>query len=179
MSNTPREIRMTRHLCGDFNEMNRMKKTVIVCAGRKSVEDARGFTLLETTIALLVMMIVMLGVASVFAFAVANNSNGADRAQTLAVAQQSLEAFRNLEYSETATHKDLTAGPHSLTVKRGQPGDVGREYKVDWTVADNPSKTLKTITLNVTPITAGPSWASAPSWATVTIVTQRAKTDQP
>ena len=159
--------------------MNWTKKTGTACAGQKMGDDERGFTLLETTIALLVMMIVMLGVASVFAFAVANNSNGADRAQTLAVAQQSLEAFRNLEYSETATHQDLTAGPHTLTVKRGQPGNVGREYKVDWTVADNASQTLKTITLKVTPITAGPSWASAPSWASVTIVTQRAKTDQP
>ena len=157
--------------------MNRMKETGPACAGRKRGEDERGFTLLETTIALLVMMIVMLGVASVFAFAVYNNSNGADRAQTLAVAQQSLEAFRNLEYSKTATHQDLTAGPHTLTVKRGQPGDTGRNYKIDWTVTDNPSQTLKTISLSVTPITAGPSWASAPSWATVTIVTQRAKAE--
>ncbi|MDT4896382.1 MAG: hypothetical protein QOH25_1459 [Acidobacteriota bacterium] len=142
-------------------------------------EDERGFTLLETTIALLIMMIVMLGVASVFAFAVANNSNGADRAQTLAVAQQRLEVLRNEPFSDTAIGPDLTAGPHTLTVYRGQTGTTGRQYKSDWTVVDNPTQTLKTITLNVTPITAGPSWASAPSWATVTIVTQRAKTDQP
>ena len=159
--------------------MNRMKKTVRACVGQQRGEDERGFTLLETTIALLVMMIVMLGVASVFAFAVANNSNGADRAQTLAVAQQSLEALRNREYSLTATHEDLTAGPHTRTVKRGQPGDLGRNYQIDWTIADNSSQTLKTITLKVTPITAGPSWASAPSWASVTIITQRSKTDQP
>jgi Tfp pilus assembly protein PilV len=159
--------------------MNRMKKTGTACAGQKRSADERGFTLIETTIALLVMMIIMLGVASVFAFAVANNSNGADRAQTLAVAQQSLEAFRNLEYSETATHGDLTAGAHTLTVKRGQPGNTGRVYKIDWNVVDNSTQTLKTITINVTPITAGPSWTTAPSWATVTIVTQRAKTDQP
>jgi Tfp pilus assembly protein PilV len=159
--------------------MNRMKKTGTACAGQKRGADELGFTLIETTIALLVMMIVMLGVASVFAFAVYNNSNGADRAQTLAVAQQSLEALRNLEYSETTTHEYLIAGDHTRTVKRGQPGDLGRDYRIDWTVADNPSLTLKTITLNVTPITAGPSWTTAPSWATVTITTQRAKTDQP
>ena len=159
--------------------MNRMKKTATDCAGQHKGEDARGFTLLETTIALLVMMIVMLGVASVFAFAVANNSNGADRAQTLAVAQQRLETLRNLEFSKTTTAADLTAGPHTLTVYRGQVGETGRQYKIDWMVVDNPSETLKTITVNVTPITAGPAWASAPSWATVSIITQRAKTDQP
>lgn len=142
-------------------------------------EAERGFTLIETTIALLVMMIVMLGVASVFAFAVFNNSNGADRAQTLAVAQQRLETLRNLKFSETATDTDLTAGDHTLTVKRGQGDEAGRKYKIDWNVADNPTKTLKTITVNVTPITAGPAWASVSSWATVTIITQRARTDQP
>ena len=168
---------MTRDRSVEMERINRMKKTVTACAKQKRGRDERGFTLIETTIALLVMMIVMLGVASVFAFAVYNNSNGADRAQTLAVAQQSLEALRNLEYSEAATHKDLKAGPHTVTVKRGQPGNAGRDYQVDWTVDDNPSDTLKTITLSVTPITAGPSWTTAPSWATVTITTQRAKTD--
>jgi Tfp pilus assembly protein PilV len=157
--------------------MNWMRNIDTACDEQQRIADQRGFTLLETAMALLVMMIVMLGVASVFAFAVSNNANGADRAQTLAVAQQSLEAFRNLEYSKTATHADLAVGPHTLTVKRGQPGDNGRVYKIDWEVADNASQTLKTITLNVTPITGGPSWASAPSWATVTIVTQRAKSD--
>jgi hypothetical protein len=44
-------------------------------------------------------------------------------------------------------------------------------------VVDNSTNNLKTITVNVTPITAGPAWASVSSWATVTIVTQRAKTE--
>jgi Tfp pilus assembly protein PilV len=139
----------------------------------------RGFSLLETTLALLVMMIVMLGVASVFAFAVYNNSNGADRAQTLAVAQQTLESLRNEPFSETAVGPNLTAGPHALTVYRGQTSTTGRRYNINWTVVDNASQTLKTITLSVTPISAGPAWSRAPNWATVTIVTQRARTDQP
>jgi Tfp pilus assembly protein PilV len=159
--------------------MKRMKKAGIARAGQKRVRGQRGFTLIETTIALLIMMIVMLGVASVFAFAIANNSNGADRAQTLAVAQQRLETLRNVDYSETTTHADLTVGAHTLTVYRGDVGEAGRKYKIDWNVEDNSTGTLKTITVNVTPITAGPSWAaSVSSWATVTIITQRAKTDQ-
>jgi len=145
----------------------------------KRAEAERGFTLIETVIALLIMMIVVLGIGSVFAFAVLNNSNGTDRAQTLAVAQQRLETLRNLQFSETVTDKDLTVGPHTLTVKRGQGDEEGRQYKIDWEIVDNPNKTLKTITVKVTPITAGPAWANTSSWATVTIVTQRARTDQP
>lgn len=157
--------------------MKRMKKAGGVSAEPKRVRQERGFTLIETTIALLIMMIVMLGVASVFAFAVSNNSNGADRAQTLAVAQQRLESLRNAEFSALTTHADLTAGAHSLTVYRGDVGEAGRRYQIDWDVVDNATNNLKTITVKVTPITAGPSWASVSSWATVTIVTQRAKTE--
>ena len=141
-------------------------------------EGEVGFTLIETVIALLIMMIVMLGVASVFAFAVYNNSNGADRAQTLAVAQQTLETLRNAEYSIAATSPVLNAGTITQTVNRGQGSSSGRQYRIVSNVVDT-TQTLKTITVSVTPITAGPAWASASSWATVTVVTQRSKTDQP
>lgn len=162
-----------------LKEMNCWKKTCAAGAQPDRVETERGFTLIETSLALVIMMIVMLGVASVFAFAISNNTNGADRAQTLAVAQQRLETLRNLRFSETATDNDLTAGQHTLTVNRGQGGVGGREYKIDWDVVDNSTKNLKTITVKVTPISVGPAWASVASWATVTIVTQRSKTDQP
>ena len=77
-----------------------MKKESATCARLIKDESERGFTLVETTIALLIMMIVMLGVASVFAFAVSNNSNGADREQTLAVAQQTLETLHNADIED-------------------------------------------------------------------------------
>lgn len=158
--------------------MKRIQNTSRACAEQQRGGDERGFTLVETAIALLIMMIVMLGVASVFAFSVSNNSNGADRAQTLAVAQQRLETLRNVEFSASATHADLTAGAHTLTVYRGDVGNAGRKYQIDWDVEDNATNTLKTITVKVTPITAGPSWAtSVSSWSTVTVVTQRAKAE--
>lgn len=159
--------------------MSCMKRARAMCAAKLIREKGeRGFTLIETTIALLIMMIVMLGVASVFAFSVSNNSNGADRAQTLAVAQQTLETLRNAQYSNTATDPVLNAGTITQTVYRGQGSNTGRQYRIVSVITDNASQTLKTITVSVTPITAGPKWASASSWATVSIVTQRSKTDQ-
>ncbi|HUQ34326.1 MAG TPA: prepilin-type N-terminal cleavage/methylation domain-containing protein [Pyrinomonadaceae bacterium] len=154
-----------------------MKRERATCARLIKDGSERGFTLIETTIALLIMMIVMLGVASVFAFAVSNNSNGADRAQTLAVAQQTLETLRNAQYSSTATDPLLKAGTITQTVYRGQGSNTGRQYRIVSDITDNLSQTLKTITVSVTPITAGPKWASASSWATVTIITQRSKTN--
>jgi Tfp pilus assembly protein PilV len=154
-----------------------MKRERAKCVKLIKDKGERGFTLIETTIALLIMMIVMLGVASVFAYAVSNNSNGADRAQTLAVAQQTLETLRNAKYSSAVTDPVLAAGTITQTVYRGQGSNAGRQYKIVSDITDNSSQTLKTITVSVTPITAGPKWASTSSWATVTIVTQRSKAD--
>jgi Tfp pilus assembly protein PilV len=158
--------------------MNWMQKRRARGAKSAGAKGERGFTLVETTIALLIMMIVMLGVASVFAFAVSNNSNGADRAQTLAVAQQTLETLRNAQYSNTATDSVLNAGTITQTVYRGQGSSAGRQYRIVSNITDNASQTLKTISVSVTPITAGPTWASNSNWGTITIVTQRSKTDQ-
>jgi Tfp pilus assembly protein PilV len=162
----------------EIQEMNSMKtERKSSCTLPREVEGERGFTLIETTIALLIMMIVMLGVASVFAFSVSNNSNGADRAQTLAVAQQTLETLRNAQYSSFATDPILNAGKITQDVYRGQGSNTGRQYRIVSEIKDNPSQTLKTISVSVTPITAGPAWAGVSSWATVTIMTQRSKTD--
>lgn len=146
-------------------------------ATRKRVETERGFTLVETSIALLVMMIVMLGAASLFAFSVYNNSSGADRTQTLAVAQQTLETMRSARFSTGGTDALLNAGTVTQNVVRGGYGGSGsRPYTIVSNVVDT-TPTIKTITVTVTPIGAGPAWARGPA-ASVTITTQRAQTDQ-
>lgn len=144
---------------------------------RKTSPTERGFTLVETTIALLIMMIVMLGSASLFAYSVFNNTSGADRAQTLAVAQQTLETLRNAQFSATATDPLLIAGqPITQNVTRGGiNGSGARPYTIVSTVVDT-TPTIKTITVSVTPTGAGPAWATGPA-ARVTITTQRARSD--
>jgi type II secretory pathway pseudopilin PulG len=141
-------------------------------AGRGRRRNERGFTLAETAVAFLIMMVVLLGVASVFAYAVYNNTSGADRTQTLALAQQSLETLRSCEFSDTLVDPRLSAGTYS---QRAQYGGSNRFYKIDWTIADS-TPTVKTITLKVTPEGAGPSWGSG-EMASVTIVTQRSKSE--
>ena len=132
----------------------------------------RGFTLAETALALLIMMVVLLGVASAFAYAVYNNTNGADRAQTLALAQQSLETLRGCEFSSDAVDVRLKQGDYTQTARYG---GANREYAIEWKIEDT-TATVKTITLKVTPLGAGPAWGSGAA-ASVTIVTQRAKSD--
>lgn len=139
---------------------------------RRNGRGERGFTLAETAVAFLIMMIVLLGVASVFAYAVYNNTSGADRTQTLALAQQSLETLRSYRYSSAGEDPRLKKGAYTQTARYG---GSNRLYQIDWTI-DDTTGTVKTITVKVTPVGAGPSWGSGAA-ASVTIVTQRAKSD--
>ncbi|HEX8423937.1 MAG TPA: prepilin-type N-terminal cleavage/methylation domain-containing protein [Pyrinomonadaceae bacterium] len=65
-----------------------------------SSKNAQGFTLIETCIALVVMMVVGLGATSLFLFALRNNTGGSERSQALAIAQQRLEELRSLRYDD-------------------------------------------------------------------------------
>jgi Tfp pilus assembly protein PilV len=119
----------------------------------------RGFTLLETATALLVMMIGGLGICAVFAYAIENNTGSRDRAAAIAVAQQQMERFRSLTFTDAA----LTAGTATTTVT-----SAGRTYRVRTTIA-NTTASLKTITIEVTPLLGSETWAMG----TVTISVQR------
>ena len=119
----------------------------------------RGFTLLETTTALLVMMIGGLGICAVFAYAIENNTGSRDRAAAIAVAQQQMERFRSLTFADAA----LTAGTSTANVD-----SAGRTYRVRTTIA-NTTASLKTITFEVTPLLGSDAWAMG----TVAVSVQR------
>lgn len=138
-----------------------------------------GFTLIETTIGLVIMLVVVLGSATLFSYAVRNNNGGNDRAQSLAIAQTALETLRNARFTVGTTDPILLqtpATPVPLTVTR-----EGRPYTVVAKIVDEPPQgpglpiTIKTITVTVTPQRSGSLWSAQP----VTIVTQRARSDQP
>lgn len=112
----------------------------------------RGFTLLETCAALLVMMIGGLGIAAVFTYAIRNNTGSRERAAALAVAQQQMEQYRNLTFLDpglTAT----VADPAPITVE-----SAGRTYSVKTTITDTTSS-LKTVKIEVTPLSVDDLWA--------------------
>jgi Tfp pilus assembly protein PilV len=109
----------------------------------------RGFTLIETATALLVMMIGGLGICGVFAYAIKNNTGSRDRAASIAVAQQQMERFRSLIFTDAA----LTASTSTTTVE-----SASRTYTVKTTITDTTSS-LKTITIEVTPLLSNAPWA--------------------
>ena len=135
------------------------------CPQNETSTDERGFTLLEVSIASLVMMVVALACCSLFVFSLQNNVGGNERALAMAVAQQQLEQIRSVNYDDTT----LNTGTQTTTVKTAE-----RNYTVERTVADETNsdgtaKQLKRVTIRVTPQAGGPNWTRTP----VVLVTLR------
>jgi Tfp pilus assembly protein PilV len=126
---------------------------------KKPTNNENGFTLIETSIALLVMMVVGLAVSSLFAYSIHNNLGGSERALSMAVAQQQMEQLRSVSFEDSTLAIGTTTQP---TIRRSE-----RNYTVVRTVAnetnsDGTPKLLKKITIRVTPETSGPGWVRTP-----------------
>jgi Tfp pilus assembly protein PilV len=129
-------------------------------------KNERGFTLIETSIAMVVMMVAGLAVSSLFVFSMQNNVGGNERALAMAVAQQQMEQLRSVTF-EDAT---LTAGTTNSTITTADRNYAIVKTITDEVNADNSSKQLKRITITVTPEGgAHATWTRTP----VTVVSLR------
>jgi len=134
-----------------------------------TANDEGGFTLIETSIAMVVMMVAALACSSLFVFSIQNNVGGSERALSMAVAQQQLEQLRSVDYADSSLNDLVT----NFSVTTG-----GRTYNVQREVvteknSNNTSKELKRITITVTPQAAGPNWTRTP----VVLVSYRSTLD--
>ena len=129
---------------------------VIDLAGRSATEQ--GFTLVETTIAMLIMMIAGLGMVSLLVYSIGYNSGGNDRAIAISIAQQQVEQSRSVPFSDSTLNVTTNSYPVN-TVSNG------RTYRVTKTVTGSNNDTsgnptFKTVTIRVDP--TGPGWAGFP-----------------
>ena len=113
------------------------------------IDAQKGFTILETAIAMLIMFIAVLGSVSIFAYSISNNSGANDRELAMAVAQKQMEQLRNVVFTDASLN--ATGGsPINTTLTR-----AGRSYRVVTTVEHsntvNGEPTVKTITIEVNP----------------------------
>ena len=148
----------------------------------KTGSRQRGFTLLETAIALVIIMIIGLGVVSVFAYATQANTSADDRELSMAIAQKRMEWLRTIPFT-TQTRSLGYSYPNGGLAATDPAGvtetitSAGRSYFVTTIIQDlslvpvaNPdggAPTLKSIQVSVTPLTA------TTAFETVTINTQR------
>jgi prepilin-type N-terminal cleavage/methylation domain-containing protein len=135
--------------------------------------DQAGFTLLETSIAMVLLAIVGLGIASCFFFAAKNNSSARDRELAMAVAQQQIEQYRSLAFDDAGLAATANGGVTAVITR------AGRQYQVLTTITDsnvvNGTARTKTIQLRVVPWSDGSPWARnvATVFGSVTVITQR------
>jgi Tfp pilus assembly protein PilV len=144
--------------------------------------NQHGFTLLETAIALVMIMIIGLGVVSLFAFATQANVSADDRELSMAIAQQRLEWLRTIPFT-TQTRSLAYSYPNGGLAATAATGvsetvtSAGRSYTVTTIIQDlsmvpvaNPdggASTRKSIQISVTPL------GSVTAFETITINTQR------
>jgi len=126
---------------------------------RRAPATERGFTLIETSIAMVIMMVAGLGVVSLFVYSITYNSGGNDRAVAISIAQQQIEQLRSVQFT------DPILNVSAATVLAPDTVSNGRTYRVTRTVTGsnndtNGNPTLKTITIQVDPTNTG--WAGQP-----------------
>lgn len=101
----------------------------------------RGFTLLETCIALVLLMVILTGVVPLCVYAMKYNSAAATRAGAVMVAQRKLEQLRASSFTScTSSSEVVSIGPSTAS----------QTYTVEITVTDV-ATTLKNIKIVVTP----------------------------
>lgn len=128
----------------------------------------RGFTLMETAVSLVIMMVIGLGAAALFAYATNANSSAADRELAMAVAQKRMEWLRNMPFSATTRNLAYSYPNGGLGATEGTTEtetSSGRSYTIVTRIEDTNivpaglpdagQPTLKTITITVTPRDAG------------------------
>ena len=150
-------------------------------ANRRTDCAQRGFTLLEAAFALVILMIIGLGIASLFTYAIQANARADDRELAMAIAQKRMEWLRTIQFN-TQTRTLPYSFPDGGLAQTSVPvnetiTNAGRPYVVTTIINDlsvvpagNPDEgapTVKRIQVSVTPLGA------STAFETVMITTQR------
>lgn len=129
----------------------------------------QGFSLVEALVAIVILLIVLLGVFSVFTYSIIFNTGNNNRSQALSVLQREVEVMRSAKFTPvtTSTNPDLTGG---VKAPREATAGDGSRYRVEITVDDDPftagvqtvsTSTLKEITIKVSPVQSVAAWQTA------------------
>lgn len=148
----------------------------------KGGRNQPGFTVLEAAVALVILMIIGLGIASLFTYSIQANTRADDRELAKAVAQKRMEWLRTIPFTAQTRNQAFSFpnGGLGATSSSGVAETVtnaGRRYNVNTLiedlafvpsgVPDAGAPTVKRIRISVTPSGA------ATAFETVTITTNR------
>jgi len=101
-----------------------------------------GFTLIEVLIAIVILSVSLLALAGLMATTSQNNSLGGHITEAVTFAQGQLEELRVASW---AVGSNMDIGAHNSNIT----GSSGIPYALNWTVAQNLSGTIRTVTISV------------------------------
>ena len=144
----------------------------------------RGFTLVEVIVAGSIMIILCVGILSVFSYVVRVNRGEHYRMQALSVLQHQVEYYRSLKFVPSGTPAELNAGTYNNVRTITSPN--GRVFNISVVVDNDPytaglqtvpsdaNCTFKEITITATPQVAEMvgAWNATPA---MTITIQRVR----
>lgn len=120
---------------------------------RGRARGERGFTLIETAVALLVMLVAGLAASSLFVYSIKYNTGANDRAVAQSLAQRQMEVLRKTSFA------NLAASSQTVT-SAGRQFTVAVEVCNDGTADCGGSTAVKRVTVTVTPLNGtGGAWA--------------------
>ena len=149
-----------------------------------------GFSLVEVSIAMVIILVALLGIFSVFTYAIQYNAGNKSRAQALAVLQQEVERYRSAKFTSTFTDsyaptnpdngtRDITGGTKAARIVTPTNGRI---FRVNVVVDNDPltagiqgeavPTALKEIEIRVTLASPSPGWQTA---VPATIVMRRVR----
>jgi Tfp pilus assembly protein PilV len=148
----------------------------------QSRSNQRGFTLLEAAFALVVLMVIGLGIASLFTYAIRANVSADDRELAMAIAQKRMEWMRTIPFT-TQTRSVAFSFPDGGLQATDAAGvsetvtSAGRSYVVNTVITDLSfvptgvpdagAATVKRVQVSVTPAGA------ATAFETLRVTTHR------
>ncbi|HTH50477.1 MAG TPA: prepilin-type N-terminal cleavage/methylation domain-containing protein [Pyrinomonadaceae bacterium] len=134
----------------------------------EKIKGESGFTLVETTIAMVIILVAMLGVAFSLTYAINYNSGNASRAKCLAVLQQEVERMRSAKFTPGFTDPSLAGGSTTRTVT-----SAGNTFNITTDVDNDPFTlgvqddsvftSLKEIRITAQLAAPSPGWQTAVS----------------
>lgn len=131
-----------------------------------------GMTLIETTIALVIIMIALLGVVHSFTYAVTYNAGNAVRTESLALLQKEVETMRALKWTSSGRDPLLDGTGNSCNpVVTEVPSTNGGSFRIERTIDDDPTTPttcevdattqLKDVTITIRLAAPSPGWQFA------------------
>lgn len=140
-----------------------------------------GLSLVEVSVAMVIILIALLGVVTSFTYAITYNAGNNSRAHALAVLQQEVEFLRSKKFTPGVTDPELSGGtktPRTVVSPNGGTFSVRVFIDNDPAVAgiqtdtDVPNPSLKEIEIRVQLENPSPGWQAA---VPATIVMRRVR----